>query len=193
MDGAKTPTGVERIAAERQRQIEAEGWTPEHDTEHDACELAMAANSYVYWAVGQVNGECWPDEEPLIPASWPWDMDSWKPAVDPIRNLEKAGALIAAEIDRLRPKGIRVSKEIVVKFRSAEEAGRTDLTRIGILAGLSDDGMSVTVEPDIDGWDGARPEVAAEVLRSGLAAAGVWVDIFDDSGVALATSGGTGW
>lgn len=86
-----------------------------------------------------------------------------------------------------------MSKEIVVKFRSAEEAGRTDLTRVGVLAGGSDDGLSVTVEPDIDGWDGARPEVVAEVLRSGLAAAGVWVDIFDGDGVALATSGGTGW
>jgi hypothetical protein len=25
----------------------------------------------------------------------------WKPSTDPIRNLERAGALIAAEIDRL--------------------------------------------------------------------------------------------
>ena len=25
----------------------------------------------------------------------------WKPSADPVRNLEKAGALIAAEIDRL--------------------------------------------------------------------------------------------
>jgi len=25
--------GIERIAAERERQVEAEGWTPEHDDE----------------------------------------------------------------------------------------------------------------------------------------------------------------
>ncbi len=34
-------------------------------------------------------------------AGWPW-FDGWKPDLsDPIRNLVKAGALIAAEIDRL--------------------------------------------------------------------------------------------
>lgn len=27
-------SGAERIAVERRRQIEAEGWTPEHDDEH---------------------------------------------------------------------------------------------------------------------------------------------------------------
>ena len=39
------------------------------------------------------------NEEP--PDSWPWALGWWKPGTDPIRNLEKAGALIAAEIDRL--------------------------------------------------------------------------------------------
>ena len=39
---------------------------------------------------------------PLI-EYWPWDMKWWKPSdEDPIRNLVKAGALIAAEIDRLQ-------------------------------------------------------------------------------------------
>jgi hypothetical protein len=33
---------------------------------------------------------------------WPWNDDDWKPSPDPIRNLVKAGALIAAEIDRLQ-------------------------------------------------------------------------------------------
>lgn len=36
---------------------------------------------------------------------WPWDEEWWKPSLDPIRNLEKAGALIAAEIDRLEAAG----------------------------------------------------------------------------------------
>jgi len=31
------------VLAERRRQIEAEGWTPEHDDEHDAGALALAA------------------------------------------------------------------------------------------------------------------------------------------------------
>lgn len=35
------------------------------------------------------------------PDEWPWDVSWWKPSADPERNLVKAGALIAAEIDRL--------------------------------------------------------------------------------------------
>ena len=38
---------------------------------------------------------------PYIPFGWPWGQAWWKPSTDPIRNLVKAGALIAAEIDRL--------------------------------------------------------------------------------------------
>jgi len=33
---------------------------------------------------------------------WPWGSEWWKPSKDPIRDLVKAGALIAAEIDRLQ-------------------------------------------------------------------------------------------
>jgi hypothetical protein len=32
---------------------------------------------------------------------WPLDPNLWKPSDDPIRNLEKAAAMLAAEIDRL--------------------------------------------------------------------------------------------
>jgi hypothetical protein len=35
---------------------------------------------------------------------WPWEWSFWKPR-DPVRNLVIAGALIAAEIDRLQRKG----------------------------------------------------------------------------------------
>lgn len=37
---------IERIAAERTRQIEREGYTPEHDDTHDGGELALAAACY---------------------------------------------------------------------------------------------------------------------------------------------------
>ncbi len=94
-------TGSELIAAERQRQIDVEGWTPEHDDLHDDCELERAACAYAIYAShrvrhGRHNGVC--------PINWPntWDHKWWKPDVDPIRNLVKAGALIAAEIDRLQ-------------------------------------------------------------------------------------------
>lgn len=74
-----------------------EGWTPEHDDGHDSGELLKAAIGYAL--VGFVrDGETPP---PTPPVNWPWHPSWWKPSGDPIRNLEKAGALIAAEIDRL--------------------------------------------------------------------------------------------
>ena len=86
-------TGTERIAAERKRQIDVEGWTAEHDDKHTNGELVEAAATYAYQALGS--------RVPAI-ALWPWDLCSWKPSENPVRNLEKAGALIAAEIDRLQ-------------------------------------------------------------------------------------------
>lgn len=93
-------TGIERIAAERQRQVDVEGWTPEHDDEHTNGELAQAAIAYA--TVGAQRSQA-----DVARAYFPreWHPDSWKPSDDPIRNLEKAGALIAAEIDRLERAG----------------------------------------------------------------------------------------
>ncbi len=39
-------TGVELIAEERQRQIYVEGWSPEHDSNHEEGQLAEAAACY---------------------------------------------------------------------------------------------------------------------------------------------------
>ncbi len=88
-------TGAELIAAERQRQIEAEGWTPEHDDGHTQGELAAAAQCYL------ARHDVRSDWNEMPPDWWPWNA-WWKPSRDPVRNLVKAGALIAAEIDRLR-------------------------------------------------------------------------------------------
>ena len=96
-------TGIARIAAERRRQIEVEGHPAAHDATNDPGELAGAGAAYA------VNAACLlspyhgtPRDEP--PESWPhqWDRAHWKPSIDkPIRDLERAGALIAAEIDKL--------------------------------------------------------------------------------------------
>lgn len=86
--------GIERIAAERERQIAR--WGSDHDDEHVGEELLVAAECYI--AVSSFDT----DDHLRAPADrWPWEKSSWKPSIDPIRNLEKAGALIAAEIDRL--------------------------------------------------------------------------------------------
>lgn len=86
--------GAERIALERQRQIEQEGWTPEHDREHKQNEMIEAAMCYAYPDTAARH----PVGDP--PAGWPWEKKWWKPSPSRVRNLEIAGALIAAEIDR---------------------------------------------------------------------------------------------
>lgn len=90
-------TGIELIAEERQRQIEKEGWTPEHDAEHTNNELALAAICYTAPEFVRKSGR-WYDIN-----LWPWSQSYWKPTPkNRIRELTKAGALIAAEIDRLQ-------------------------------------------------------------------------------------------
>ena len=101
-----TMTGAELIATERERQVRDEGWNPSHDDEHVEGELAYAAECYIMAAIDPREWAT-PDEPPAL---WPeeWHPDWWKPSVDPVRNLVKGGALIAAEIDRLQrltPKG----------------------------------------------------------------------------------------
>lgn len=102
-------TGAELIAAERQRQIDVEGWTAEHDAKHDDQSLIDAAHCYLNAPLfsylvrsarpighGPTKGEPW------TPDRWPWQPRYWKPRPDDrIRELVKAGALVAAEIDRL--------------------------------------------------------------------------------------------
>lgn len=92
-------TGIEIIAEERQRQIEVEGWTPEHDDEHIFGEMAQAAACYAH-----------PNTfKRLDMVEWPesWSLDYYKPTPDDrIRELAKAGALIAAEIDRLNREAV---------------------------------------------------------------------------------------
>lgn len=77
------------VLSERIRQIEVEGWSPEHDDKHRHGELAQAAACYAL-------GECAVGEEQLWPFDWIW----WKPRGDR-EDLVKAGALILAEIERL--------------------------------------------------------------------------------------------
>lgn len=88
---AQASEGARRITAERERQMADEAWTPEHDDTHDQGELAVAAAAYALHGIAV----------PTSPAQlWPWEPEGWKPK-DKLRNLERAGALIAAEIDRL--------------------------------------------------------------------------------------------
>lgn len=97
--------GIELITKERQRQIEQEGWTPEHDDEHDMFQLARAAHCY-HRMVDDQN----PVGQP--PNYWPWENQWWKPSDDRVRNLVKAGALYRAERERLERLEMDIAAEI---------------------------------------------------------------------------------
>ena len=95
-------TGIDIIAEERKRQIEEEGWTTEHDAEHTNEALATAAACYAL--PGTLRHYLYnPHIKDNVPDFWPWDKEWWKPSPpdDRVKELAKAGALIAAEIDRL--------------------------------------------------------------------------------------------
>jgi hypothetical protein len=95
-------TGIELIAAERKRQIEKEGWTAEHDDQLCKEELAKAAVCYALPYERRHKNEGYFTWSSLLRETWSFDMSWYKPCQDNrICELEKAGALIAAEIDRL--------------------------------------------------------------------------------------------
>ena len=85
---------LEEIATERARQITDEGWTSEHDDQHDTGQMAEAAAGYALKSTGTYGNPKYPPNE------WPWDIGWWKPTT-PRRDLVKAAALLVAEIERL--------------------------------------------------------------------------------------------
>jgi hypothetical protein len=108
------------IGGERCRQVDAEGWTLDHDDQHTDGSLAIAAAHYA------LSSQWWrsSDFRVLAPAgsdeqrekilargplnfgggndcyNWPWDLDWWKPKGQ-VEDLVRAGALIVAEIERI--------------------------------------------------------------------------------------------
>lgn len=91
---------------ERERQISQEGWTPAHDDQHLDYELARAGAVYAD-ASGCIAAGATPEEVKHsiltygCESPWPWEPEWLKLDENPIHSLVKAGALIAAEIDRL--------------------------------------------------------------------------------------------
>lgn len=85
----KMKTGIELIKEERQRQIDIEGWSKDHDTRHGKGVLGRAGSCY----------EAAQDEKAIQPHNWPWSKKWWKPK-DRLRNLVRAGALYLAEAER---------------------------------------------------------------------------------------------
>lgn len=109
--------GASLIYNERGRQVREEGYDGTHDFGHEV-ELTEAALSYLMFAaVTQVQGYTVEEAKEAAtyagtkPESWPWAAGYWKPTGDPVRDLTKAGALIAAAIDAIQDRRVRESTE----------------------------------------------------------------------------------
>jgi len=99
--------GTELIRQERERQLAEKGYSSEHDDKHDIGELGLAAALYA------MPYEVTVDNEPLLNRGALSELHITlatgcnfylKPEPNKLRRLVKAGALIAAEIDRLQRK-----------------------------------------------------------------------------------------
>jgi hypothetical protein len=97
------------IAAERERQVAAEGFDETHDDAHRQGELAAAAACYATHAAvfSRALAAGVPFEQVAllsdrsgVPQSWPWDPAWWKPRT-PEDSLLRAAALIVAELERI--------------------------------------------------------------------------------------------
>lgn len=88
-------SGVALIAQERGRQIQEEGYDDAHDAGQGHA-LARAGVAYAIAGTGHVVDV---DDDVEAWQWWPWSTEAWKPSYDLVRNLVKAGALIAAAID----------------------------------------------------------------------------------------------
>lgn len=100
--------GLALIVAERERQIEKEGFTPAHDDHHSDHHLRWAADCYRHANTQiEIAGLG-------VPVLWPWERSWWKPSKDPVRNLVKAGALYYALADKCERAGRDDDNELLM-------------------------------------------------------------------------------
>lgn len=101
---------IGEIKAERERQMNVEGWTLEHDDAHSRGDMAKAAACYA------LNAGRAPEyaDNSFIRSYWPWDWKWWKPRSSR-RDLIKAGALIVAEIERIDRAAIEKLSKVLPK------------------------------------------------------------------------------
>ena len=114
--------GASRISQERQRQVAAEKFSAEHDAAHPAGALALAAAAYlIKYAVLNAPMPRWliTRLEDTVTTIWPWRRDGFK-CDGSFRDLEKAGALAAAEWDRRK----KAEQELAACLRDESPAGQ---------------------------------------------------------------------
>lgn len=102
---------VKLMVEERERQF-SKGYSRDRDEQYDSGELLHAALAYI----------CTPGD-----VLWPFATDRYHPSSDPISNIVTAGALLAAEGDRLQRRrrfGLPIaSGMIVLSMNSDDVAG----------------------------------------------------------------------
>lgn len=99
-DVMRTKAAIDAFTLARARQVVNHGFSSDDDDHYEGGELADAAACYAlgedYYHSGNP-GTLWP---------WPWPLGWWKPSPDNEpqnrkRDIEKAGALLLAEWERL--------------------------------------------------------------------------------------------
>jgi hypothetical protein len=189
-------TPREEIERERRRQVEAEGWSAEHDDAHDRGELMAAGICYYLAGTSGVLLKA----STGAPVNWPWSPKWWKPH-GKRRDLVRAGALCLADRERLlrRDAGAdvrhleqwllfieaaleaaprRIKRERVKGWRMPADA--VSVTRPGpwgnpFVAGEKPDKRSLNVwlwNLSPGHWDGVCPDAEAAVRRFRLCLAG---------------------
>lgn len=91
--------GVESIAAERARQIAEEGFDTGNDAGYVKEELIRAAICYLL-VRSRLSGVALSLGSTMFQHLWPFGREWWKPK-SKREDLIRAGALIAAELDRM--------------------------------------------------------------------------------------------
>lgn len=110
VQGLARQGAVQHIEYERAKQVR-KGFSGPHDDRHTDQELVTVAIAYAVLAVMQQTradaADALDGHPPLTELGWPAGEWTWLPERTPTENLIKAGALIAAEIDRLtRVRGV---------------------------------------------------------------------------------------
>jgi len=124
MENGYLQNGCGLIAAERVRQEQSLGYSAEADDSYTEEQLRDAAIAYAIVCDDRADNP---------PSCWPWDDNGFKYESPKAANLVKAGALIAAEIDRLHRAWRRECNEITTRdfgFECFDEMNAYDLDQL---------------------------------------------------------------
>ena len=107
--GQQLKSGIGLIIEEQHRQKREDVWLLKSDECTDG-KLALVAACYAEFAILPSTERV--EQAAVKDCYWPWDEEWWKPK-SPLQDLVHAGALIAAEIDRLLKAELLVSEQVI--------------------------------------------------------------------------------